>query len=305
MNILKSYADGFKRTYTLKKIVTIIFGITVSLGVILAFAFFSATSEKFGARPEVLSLLKDFNATVYFDLMNNYKDLIEPFTGMMIWFGLIYFFFSVFFAGGVIKMFEGSSIQSAAQAFFAGSVKYFFRFLRLGFFVLIAQFLAFIVIAAGFLVIFTQTLQNSTEPKLFTIIMMWLATHFLVWAFISVVADYAKIILVKEDSKKVFKSLWYSFSFSVRKVYVTYPLYLLCLIVPIVSFVLYFLLEDLIGMKSGFTVLIMFLIQQVFIWCRLFAKVWILASEYNLFTYHLLIKGQPIITQEMLINESV
>jgi hypothetical protein len=305
MNIIKSYVEGFKKTYSLKKVVTIIYGITFSLGLILAAAFFSSTSENFSARPAVQTLLKDFNATVYFDLINNYNYLIEPFMGMIIWFGVFYFFFTVFFAGGIIKLFDGSSVKSKAQAFFAGSAKYFFRFLRLGIYTLMVQVIALIIIAAGFSVVFDHASQTSAEPKLFTIIVVWISVHILVYSFFVVVSDYAKIILVKEDSKKVIKALWHSLAFSVRKLYATYPLYLIGLIAPLILFGLYFVLDDFIGMKNGITVLIMFLIQQMFIWCRLFAKVWILGGEYSLFTEHLMMKERLLINQEISTNESL
>ncbi len=305
MNILKSYAAGYKNIYSLKKIITIIFGITVMLGLAIAFPFYSTLSGGFSARPVLKLLFTDFNSTVYFDFMNNYGDMVRPFFALMIWMGIFYFFFTVFFAGGILKLLDGSSIKSKAQAFFAGSSKFFFRFLRLGFYILIFQIITFAVIAVGFSSILNRSLSNSAEPKLFAIIVIWISFHVLAFIFYSLVSDYAKIILVKEDSKKVLRALWNSFIFSVKRIYLVYTMYLLLLVVPLIIVIAYAALEINANINSGLMVAIMFALQQLFIWARIFCKAWILGSEYDLFANYIAAKNRPLITQEMLLDESL
>ncbi len=303
MNIIKSLATGFKKIYELKKVINIIFGITALLGIALASSFYSTVSGNFPLRMDLNKLFKDFNATVYMDFMNNYGEMIKPYISIMIWLGVFYFFFTVFFAGGILKLLDGSSIKSMAQAFFAGSAKFFFRFLRLGIYVLIFQIITFAVIAIGFSAIFNHALPNATEPKLFTIIVIWAGFHFCAFIFYSIVSDYAKIILIKEDSKKVLRALWNSLLFSVKKIYITYPMYLLLLVVPLLLFLIYMQLNVFINVNSGITIIIMLVLQQLFVWARIFCKAWILGSEYNLFQNYIFTKNQPLITQEMLIGE--
>jgi len=305
MNILKSYTEGFKKTSGIVRVVTIIYGITLLLGLILALTFNSVLTKDLNHRSELYNLFHDFNFTVYSDFMNNYGDIVRPLISIMIWFGFFYFVFTVFFSGGILKLFEGSSIKSKAQAFFAGSAKFFFRFLRLGIYILVFQGIVFAVIAIGFSSIFNRALPVSTEPQLFTIIVVWAAVHFIFFIFISIVSDYAKIILVKEDSKKVWRAIRSSFKFTVKKLYITFPLYIILLIAPALLFLVYFRLEEFIGMTSSAGILIMFIVQQVFIWSRLFSKVWILGSGYDLFSSHLLFRSKPLITQEILLDESL
>ena len=303
MNILKSLAAGFKKIYELKKVINIIFGATILLGFAFASSFYSTVSGNFPLRMDLNKLFEDFNAAVYLDFMNNYGEMIKPYISIMIWLGAFYFFFTVFFAGGILKVIDGSSIKSKAQAFFAGSAKFFFRFLRLGIYVLIFQVITFAVIAIGFSSIFNHALSNATEPKLFTIIIIWIGFHFCAYIFYSIISDYAKIILVKEDSKKVLRALWNSLLFSVKKIYITYPMYLLILVIPFLLFLIYLELDAFINVNSGITIVIMLVLQQLFIWARLFCKAWILGSEYDLFQNYLYTKNQPLVTQEMLIGE--
>ncbi len=305
MNILKIYIEGLRKAYEVKKIVTIIYGITILIGIIFAISFNSIMTSEFSNRMVLYTLFHDFDFTVYSDFMNNYGNLIRPFTTIMIWFGAFYFFFTVFFAGGVLKLFEDSSIKSKSQAFFAGSAKFFFRFLRLGIYILIFQAIIFMVIAIGFSSIFNRSLPVSTEPQLYTIMVVWATAHLVFFIFISIISDYAKILLVKENSKKIWRAIWNSFKFITKKLYLTFPLYLILLVVPALLFAAYFWIEGTIGMTSVLGVLIMFCVQQIFIWSRLFSKVWILSCEQNLFFLYLAFKSKPLITQEILLDESL
>lgn len=305
MNLFKSFLGGLKKASGAARIVSIIYGITLLLGLILAFTFNSVITKNFGGRLELYSLYHDFNFTIYSDFMNQYGNFFRPLISMMIWFGFFYFFFTVFFSGGILKLWEDSSLKNKVHVFFVGSAKFFFRFLRLGVYILLFQIIVFAIIAVGFSAIFKRELPNSTEPKLFSILVVWTLIHAVFFVFISIVSDYAKIILVKEDSKKVWRSLWTSFKFTLKKLYLTYPLYIMLLVIPGLLFAAYIWIEGLVGMTTFLSIVMMFLVQQIFIWLRLFIKVWILASERELFTFYLTFRNQPLITQEILMSESL
>lgn len=305
MKILKSYTAGFSRAIDSKKIVSIIYGITILFASIIAITLYSAVISKVGSRLELYKLLPDFNYTIYTDFMNNYGELIRPLAQMALWFGVLYFFFTVFFAGGILKTFEVSLVKSKAQTFFAGCAKYFFRFLRLGIYTLLIQLFFFITIAAVFSFVLGNASEASTEPQLFVIIVGWILIHLLFFILISLVSDYAKIILVKEDSKKVWSALYNGFIFAFRRIYLTLPLYILLIIIPLVLIVIYLLLDNIISTQNMLTVTIVFLMQQIFIWLRLLIKIWILGSELELFNAFIVEKNEPIVTERILMNEGM
>jgi hypothetical protein len=305
MKILKSYAAGFDQAQASKKIITIIYGITLLLASTVALTLYNLLTSTFGSRMELYKLLPDFNYSIYSDFMNNYREVIRFFKPIALWFGLLYFFFTIFFAGGILKTFEASLVKSKAQTFFAGCSKFFFRFLRLGVYALMLQVLFAILIATPFSIILNSAMETKTEPEIFVIILAWALIQILVFVLITIASDYAKIILVKEDSKKVWCSLAGGFKFTFRKTHKTFTLYLLLLVFPIILTALYFLIEDFIGMRSSFTILVMFVIQQIVVWLRIFSKVWILGGEYELFNSAFVEVNKPLITQEIITNESL
>lgn len=305
MKLIVAYIDGFKKAFISKKNITIIYGCTLMLGLILTGAFNAMLTSTISSRPEMYKLLHDFNYKIYSDFMNNYGDFIRPLINQMIWFGIFYFFFTIFFAGGILKYFEVLTIKSKSQAFFAGCAKYFWRFLRLGVYVILIQLAVMITIAVPFGLIFIDAVDHSPEPALFTIFLIWAGVHLLFFLLISIISDYAKIILVKEDSKKVLRTLLIALKFTLKKIYLTYPLYILLLVIPILLTFAYFWIDSILGMNTILTVILTGLIQQMFIWARMFSKVWILGSEYELFGNYLIGKTQPLLTQEMELDESL
>ena len=82
-------------------------------------------------------------------------------------------------------------------------------------------------------------------------------------------------------------------------------MYLLLLVVPLIIVIAYAALEINANINSGLMVAIMFALQQLFIWARIFCKAWILGSEYDLFANYIAAKNRPLITQEMLLDESL
>ncbi len=305
MKIIKSYISGLKRGAGASRIITIIYGITLLIGLTAAFTFDSVLKGAVGSRPEVNKLLSDFDFTVYSDLMKNYGDLITSIISNFLWLGVFYFLFTIFFAGGVLKYFESTSGRNRGEIFFSGSAKYFFRFLRLGIYTLLIQLLFFSIIAALFGAIFAGLSDTSTEPAYVAVLILWGAVHGLAFIFVSASSDYGKIIIVKEDSKKVLRAFYGGLIFTVKKIFLTLPLYILLLLAPAIIIALYFWFESLIFMKSAVTIMLLLAVQQAVIWGRIFSKVWILGSEYELYKTCLDEKIQPMLTQEILLNENL
>lgn len=305
MNIVKSFSAGFKRTLGITKIVTVIYSITLLFVLTIALSFNAEVGNLFIMRMGLYKLLQDFDFTLYSDLMNNYSFLFKPFVQMAIWLGLFYFLFTVFFAGGVIKSFEGSIIKSKTQAFFGGCAKFFFRFLRLGIYTLTLQLIIHSTIAAVFGIFTSNLIETSAEPSIFTLLVVWFSIHLLFFIIISIISDYAKIILVKEDSGRVWKALLESLIFTFRRFHFVFLLYIILITVPAANTLLYILSEIFVGMHSGLTVLIMFLVQQGYIWIRLFSKIWILAGEYEFYNSVSSLRTQPLLTQEIITGESL
>ncbi len=280
MKILSSYFNGFVSAYKVKKLVTTIFLITLFLALILAIPFGNTIKNKAGNSMAFISLIKDFNYPVYKDFMNQYADAIYPFISVAIWTGIFYLLFTIFFEGGILDILIRNERKYSLTTFWGANARYFSRFLRHAIYSIIIQ----VVIALAVYIPVVNILDSvsatvESEKTLFYIFLTGVIIHLIFFIFILTVTDYAKIMMVENKKYKPFKTLFKSFKFVLKHFLSTYILYLSLLIVPVVLLIVYFGLEAQIGMSTGIQILIILIIQQLFIWCRVFIKIWILGSE--------------------------
>jgi hypothetical protein len=292
MKIFNSYYAGLKSAAKLKKMVTVIYAVIVLLALVLALPFQSVLSSLAGNTMELDPLLRHFNYSVYSDFMNSSGKYIKPFISTAIWMGAFYYLFTVFFTGGILNILDGESRKFSITDFLSGCGKYFFRFFRLGIYLLVIQLLIAVAIFLPLGKILSgnyETTQN--EASLFYITLAGVIVFAVISILVLIVGDYAKIILFRNDSGKVIRAVGRSVKFVFRHLLGTYILYLIISIILVLLFVIYLWLDDAVGMISGVTIFIMFLIQQIFIWLRVLTKIWLIGSELS---FYEIINGRGI-----------
>lgn len=262
---------------------TLIYAVTLLLALVIAIPFHSVLIAQAGNTMALSSLVKHFDYTSYTDFMRQSGKALTPFLGAAVWMGLFFLVFTVFFSGGVLTIL-GEENKFNLKEFLSGCGKFFMRYLRLAIYMVIiisvVEGLLFFAIGA---VLVSAYPSVQSEASLFYIFAAGAIVCLLFLILFLTISDYAKVILFREDSKKVLKSIWTSTKFVLRHFLGAYFLYLLLLIAPVVLFILYFLSDESIGMVSGFTIFIMFLIQQILIWLRTWIKIWFLGSELTYF----------------------
>ncbi len=284
MKIFNAYNAGFVSAAKSKKMATVIYAITFLFALLLAIPFHATINKIAGNSMDINSMIKGFDYTTYTDFLRTAGHAISPFVSAAFWFGVLYLIFTVFFAGGVLKILNEEDKKFSARLFFENCSVFFFRFLRLSIYLLILQVIFALIVffpLAAIVTMVSAAVQN--EAVLFYIVLIGVIVYLFFFILLLIVGDYAKIILFNNDSRKSLKSIWLSVKFVIRHLFSTYLLYLFILIAPIVLFLIYFYLDSAIGMVSGFTIFIMFLIQQILIWARTWIKIWFLGSEISLY----------------------
>jgi hypothetical protein len=284
MKIFNAYKVGFTSAAQSKKMATVIYAVTFLFALLLAIPFHATINKIAGNSMDINSMIKGFDYTTYTDFLRTAGHAISPFVSAAFWFGILYLIFTVFFAGGVFKILNEEDKKFSARLFFENCSIFFFRFLRLSIYLLILQVIFALIVffpLAAIVTMVSAAVQN--EAVLFYIVLIGVIVYLFFFILLLIVGDYAKIILFNNDSRKSLKSVWLSVKFVIRHLFSTYLLYLFVFIAPIVLFLIYFYLDNAIGMVSGFTIFIMFLIQQILIWARTWIKIWFLGSEISLY----------------------
>ncbi len=284
MNLIKSYKEGLFFSARSFKMISFIYIVTLMMALILSVPFRSVISGQAGGTMALDSLVKHFDFTSYSDFLRQAAKSVAPLISAALWMGGFYLLFTVFFTGGVLDYFTSDRGRFSFPRFLESSGRYFGRFFRLAlYFIILQLILAFVIYLPLGIIIVAASKTVSSEASLFYMGLTGVIVHLLLFIFTLTASDYAKIMIFSDNSKKVFITLLLGIKFAFKKFFGVYSLYILLLVFPVVLTLLYFITDSAVGMVSPLKIFIMFLIQQAVVWLRVFAKIWILGSEFSFF----------------------
>ncbi len=188
-----------------------------------------------------------------------------------------------FIAGGIFDRYARGR-TTHTPAFFAACGVFFFRFLRLGAFAWLAYWALFRYVHGWiFVTLWRRWTENLTiERDAFWIRLALYAVFASVLALVNLVVDYAKVRAVVEDRRSMIGALAGAVRFVVRHPRATVGLYLLNTAVFVLILLVYRAGAPGAGW-SGAGVWLAFLVTQIYIAARVWAKLVFAASQIDLF----------------------
>ncbi len=294
--------QAFRRTAQNWQIVLVIFLVNFTLGLIIAFPSFSIMKAESEQSLAFEKLIKDFDFTVFYDFMHkNGKSLTSLIPVSFLLAGL-YTLLNIFFSGGILSQFTIRDTFKLSN-FLKNSWHYFLRFFLLFLiqfvFLIIALIVAFVVFG-----IFGVIADGKTEPTFVAWMIFPSAFAFFIITFLLNVGDYARVLLHRDDLLNPWKAFWKATEYIFRN-FKTMQVYWAIVVVGFLVVLIYLFLESAIGMTSGFKIWLMFIIQQFFIFCRVFIRTWNLSNAFDFVSLRPIpLTPKPIIIEPEIIEES-
>jgi hypothetical protein len=284
MNVFRAFASGIKRATREIRMSLLLYLLNLLAAAGLAFAFRSVVATGLDSSMSISELLGNLNFTAWQDFMVKNRGELSAVFGQIVWLALLYMLVNTFLAGGILTILREKDAKFSLRSFFAGCGNYFFRFLRLFLvFGILLMLVAFVLIALLGVLFNALTAEALSEV---TTVFWWIAIAVLflfVMMLVIMVEDYAKVIVVTSDVRSMLRTAWRSAGFVFRHFFKTVGLQLLMLLIPIVMFAIYLWLDLSIGMASAATILLMFILQQLFILSRVWARVFFFSGELALY----------------------
>jgi hypothetical protein len=217
--------------------------------------------------------------------LKNLSDLAdnEPLAATVAALVVVWLVLWAFLAGGIFDRYARGR-TTHTPAFFAACGVFFFRFLRLGAVAWLAYWLLFRYVHGWLFVTLWRgwTEDLASEREAFWIRLALYALFAILLAAINLVVDYAKVRAVVEDRRSMIGALLASGRFIVRHPRATLGLYVLNVLVFVLILAVYRAVAP--GASwSGAGVWFAFLVTQVYIVARLWAKLVFAASQIDLF----------------------
>lgn len=282
MNIVKAYTKGFGEANRHFGMIALIYLSNLFLALILAFAFRDMLQTGFGGSAASDSLLQGFNYTTWHDFLNQNNLAFSTIMAQVKWYGIAYLIITVFLNGGILSAFRTGNFKRSD--FFGSAAHHFFRFFRLSAYMICFQLLVVLLVWFPVTLLFDGFFDTmKTDRALFFAFGGIFLFSLLLFGLLKIISDYAKFHIFLRKQKTVLPAIWSATKYVFRRFFKLYALFLMLLVAPLVAFAVYALLNHWIGMNSAVSILIMFLVQQVFVFTRGWLRVWRLGGQYHVY----------------------
>ncbi len=296
ISIFSAFKNGLLNAWNERKMLFWLYGFNFIFAYLLTLPISMMLSNALDRTTAAEKILQAFDFTIFISIINDYG-IGLTFSRLLITIGLFYLVLNIFFAGGVLEVFvEGKRFQLAD--FFSGCIKYFYRFLRL--FLISLLFLGGVFIVNLLLSTLSGLLTENatTEHAGILLFVLRMAIVVFLLAFTNMIFDYAKIVTIVNDYYGMIKTVKLTLMFVRMSLLKTIGLYALYFFTAIIIVLIYLLISSLIHITDGFTVLLFFILSQVYMFAKIWIRISFFAGQYSF--YHYSNAALPGMTKELL-----
>ena len=290
MKILKSYGLGIKRASSQGKMVLVLWAFSLMFAAVVYFAGRGYFVDALG-QSVLAETLKQFDAGFFLEMLTHNAAPVGLMIKVMVVLAFIYYWVSIFLNGGVLRILLSGNASTGdepgrrrlAPAFFQGVGRYFGRFFRLEVYSLILWVVFLLFQWVIWLVAGPLTSDGTNEKMMYYVFWVWLGLSLALVFFIHMILDYARIVIVRADTNRVWHSLWEAVRFVFKRLFGTLALYYILLITGLAVFLVYWGIHSRISTSSPATIWLAFLIGQVFIMSRAWLKIAFQAAQLSFY----------------------
>jgi hypothetical protein len=285
MFVLTSYVQGVKNVWANKFLIGIMFLFKFFFSLVLLAPLYLMFSASFGANAKASSLLKGMDLSLLIDFVYHWRQTLPIYflISFLVCFlaVIVFIFLSGGFWGILRDRSQGDEGNSKIERFFGYCAKYFWGMFK------IALLLTLFYLVAFFLYLFFVTIFDSVAGKgdWFEITSWRTVTKISVLAFlfflVNMIGDYLRIFYIQNFFERFLVFVKKAFRFLLTNLFKTLSLYYLVSVVLILAILAYAGMNKLMGgiPKTGFYVLLIFLIQQTFSLFRAFYRLVYYSSQ--------------------------
>ncbi|MFC2125693.1 hypothetical protein ACFLU5_12865 [Bacteroidota bacterium] len=284
MKIYNSIRSGLKFTVQKKGILLLIYTSILVLGIAFSLPIFSSVKNTAGNRLEIQNLLTSFDYTAYQDFMIEFGHIFKPVRSQVKWMVLVFLLLNIFFTGGILQLCQSNwPATSTFGKFMTGGQRHFGKIaLTVFLFFLIQGIVALIIWVPAIISLSGGLESKSSEIPYVNTIIFAAILHIILFSFVSMISDYVKVGIVREENSRYFKVFGQQFVAAIKNIGNTYGLFMIHVLLLVILFTFYFILEDLINNDTAASIFLLFIIQQIVIIKRIGLRIFGLSSAWNM-----------------------
>lgn len=250
MRLLTAISYGLKDLLLHKKIVLLVFMINVLFGIVAVTPIRSIITQSLGATHYPNLLSQDFDFVIWTDLIREYLSSIGlGFQLLSIIMG-VYIMWTIFYIGGFTGLAVSNGVKSSSSIFWSEGARYFFRFLRLTFYIILFYLLIVALLLWYIGITDLHILEMESEMELIFRLKVSAGILVLFIYLVSVFKELAKIAIARSDESLITTPLLYAAKQTCSIKYLVLGL-VLSLLLGII-FIMYYILSVHFGFKPMF-----------------------------------------------------
>lgn len=271
MKALKSYIYSFSLSWNSKKISSIIYLAYFCIALLLTIPFYKlfVSISEHSLLPA--NLLQDFDATAFGDLIRDSGKVFQVyFKGFLPWV-IVFWLMGTLFYGGIIAWISNPNGTLRFRLFLDKCTQYFWRFVRLAFYMLVIQ--AIVALLIYVLPVIMIGKEGVTDQYIVRTISIGILIHLVFLITIRLIADFARFGLYQKNHHKVLKEIWISAKYVFRHLGSLWMIYMMWVIMPMVLVVIFYILRTTMTIDTTVLIVGLFVLQQIFIWLKISLRI--------------------------------
>ncbi|MFQ5707623.1 MAG: hypothetical protein ACE5HO_09260 [bacterium] len=280
--ILRSLKSGFVQMWANKRMVLVFYLANLLFGVILMLPFRAIVTRFVGHSLVGQDLAGRLDMDFLFEFLTYNKNVSSIFFNLVLIFPALYWLVSLFLSGGAFAVFLSGEKYSPG-VFWGSTARFAGRFFRLALWSIPVLALLFCL---QFVETGVQRLFFGSDP--YQNITYWggwikVGLRTLSILLFGLVLDYARIHLVLTDERKTRRSLWRGLTFAFGKLTRTFGLAFILFVVGAVVLAIYNPVANSLAAPNALVILLLFLVQQLYLFFRMMLRLTLFASELHLY----------------------
>lgn len=271
MKAIKSYTHSFSIAWNSKKLTSLIYLLYLFLAILLTLPFyrlFSSISE-YSLLPA--DLMKEFNATAFGDMIRDSGKVFQVYIkGFWPWL-LVFWFLGTYLYGGIISWISNPKGRFNFRSFMDKCNKFFWKFLRIALYILIVQ--AVFAVLIYIIPVILVSREGITDEYMVRTMSIAIFIHLFFIISISLIADLTRYGVYRHGKNKLIKDIWRSVKYFIRNIASIWLMYLMWVLIPIALIILFVIIRKGFGMDTVGSIIMIFIMQQLFVWLRYYLRV--------------------------------
>jgi len=296
ITVYDSFIKGLAKSLDSLKLIFFLYLFNVITAGIMILPFYKILNSALVKNTAAEILLERFDYMLYSTISTQYEGAFGS-TGNVLVSIIFYIFLSIFFAGGIFSLLIHEK-KFLIKEFLNDCISNTGRYFKLFMVSLLYYIFVFLFILVINRFIYQFTADNATEVATWLSNILSVILVILIFLFINMIFDYAKTMIIADDSDYSFSTALNAFKYVFMNIKKTTVLYLSYTLILVVAFFIFMLFRDFIIVNSTLTVVLFILFSQFLVFLKIMIRFAFFAGQTYFYQFNKV--AMPMLNKEML-----